>query len=91
MSLKQNGILKMTFVDSQLRVMWVYEFQTKANSYEDICWVSVWSYVRFGVSNKSEFWWRHLLSLSLKLSKSTSFKQNRIPMKTFVESVFEVM
>ena len=31
------------------------------------------------------------LSLSLKLSKSRSFKQNRIPMKTFVESQLEVM
>ena len=31
------------------------------------------------------------LSLSLKLCKSRSFKQNRIPMKTFVESQLEVM
>ena len=35
MSLKQNRILKMTFVESQFGIMWVYEFQTKANSYED--------------------------------------------------------
>ena len=28
------------FVDSQFEVMYVYEFQTKANSYVDICSVS---------------------------------------------------
>ena len=71
--------------------MRVYEFQTKARSCEDISWVSVLSYVSLWVWNKSKFLWRHLLSLSLKLSKSTSFKQNRIPMKTFLESDFEVM
>ena len=32
MSLKQNRILKMTFVDSEFGVMWVYEFLPKGNS-----------------------------------------------------------
>ena len=90
-SFKQNLILMNTFVESQFEVIYVYEFQTKANSYEDICWVSVWSYVSLWLSNKSEFWWRHLLSLSLKLCKFMSFKQKRILMKTFVEPHFEVM
>ena len=31
----------MTFVESQFGVMSVYEFITKANSYEDICSVPV--------------------------------------------------
>ena len=44
-----------TFVESQFEGMYVYEFQTKPNSYEKICWVSVWSYVSLSVSNKSEF------------------------------------
>ena len=91
MSLKQNGILKITFVDSQLRVMWVYEFQTKANSSEDICWVSVWSYVRFGVSSKSKLLWRRLLRLRLELCKFMSFKHRWILMETFVESQFGIM
>ena len=90
-SFKPKQILTKTFVESQFEIIQVYEFQTKANSYEDICWVSLWSYVSLWVSNKIELLWRHLLSLSLKWSKSTSFKQNRIPIKTFVESVFEVM
>ena len=88
---KQNRILIKTFVESQFEVMQVYEFQTKANSYEDICWVSVWTYLNFWLSNKSKFLWRHLLSLSLKLSNFTSFKQKPILMKTFVESHFQVM
>ena len=91
MSFKPKWILLKTFFESQFQVIYVYEFQTKANSYEDICWVSVWSYVSLWVSNKSEFLWRYFLSLSLKLSKFTSFKENRILIKTFVESQFEVM
>ena len=90
-SFKQKLILMKTFVRCQFEVIQGYEFQTNANSYEDICWVSVWSYLSLWVSNKSEFWWRHLLSLSLKLCKFTSFKQKRIFMKTFAESQFEVM
>ena len=91
MSLKQNPILMKTFVESQFEVIWVDEFQTKANSYEHICWVSVWTYVSLSLSNKSEFLWRHLLRLSLNLSKFMSFKQKPIFMKTFLESHFEVM
>ena len=91
MSLKQNRILKMTFVDSEFGVMWVYEFLPKGNSYEDICWVSIWSYVRFGVSSNSELLWRRLLSLRLELCKFMSFKQRWILMETFVESQFRVM
>ena len=34
-----------TFVESQFEVIYVYEFQTKANADEDICRVSVWSYI----------------------------------------------
>ena len=30
-----------TFVESQFEGFQVYEFQTKPNSYEDICWDSV--------------------------------------------------
>ena len=37
MSFKQKGTLMQTFVESQFEVMYVYEFQTKANSYEGIC------------------------------------------------------
>ena len=29
------------FIESQSEVLLVYEFQTKANSYEDFCWASV--------------------------------------------------
>ena len=88
---EQKRILTKAFVDSQFEVMEVYEFQTKANSYEDICWVSVLSYLSLQVSNKTEFFWRHFLSLSLKLSKITCFKQNRIFMKTFFKFQFEVI
>ena len=34
---KQKRILTKAFAESQFEVMEVYEFQTKANSYEDIC------------------------------------------------------
>ena len=91
MSFKEKRILMNTFADTQFEVNQVYEFQTNANSYEDICWVSVWSYVSLWVSNKSGFLWRHLLSLSLKLCKLMSFKQTRILMKTFAASYFEVL
>ena len=41
MSFKQNPIVMKTFLESQFEVMSVYEFQTKAKSYEDIGWASV--------------------------------------------------
>ena len=91
MSFKQKRILINKFVDSQLELLLVYEFQTKAYSSEDICWASVWSYLILWVWNKNEFWWRHLLSLSLNLSRFTSFKPRRILMKAFVESKFKVL
>ena len=91
MSFKQKRILMKPFVEAQFEVIEVYEFQTKLNSYEDTCWVSVWSYVSLWVLNESDFSWRHLLSLSLKLSMFMSFKQQRILIKTFVESQFEDM
>ena len=90
-SFKHQRIFMKTFVESQFEVMLVCEFQTKANFYEDICWASVWSNVNLWVSNKSELWWRHLFSLTLRWSKFTSFKQNGILMKTFVESQTEVI
>ena len=90
-SFKQNRTSVKTFVEPQFEVMLVYEFQTKGNSYEDICSVPVWSYLSLRVSNKREFLWRHLFNLNLKLSKFTSFQQKQILMKTFVESQFEVM
>ena len=89
-SFKQNQTYMKTFVEPQFEVMLVYEFQTKAISYEGICWVSVWSYLSLRGLNKSEFLWRHLLSLSLKLCKFMSFKQKRILMNKFVESQFQV-
>ena len=91
MSFKQKRILMKTFAEAQFRVMSVYEFHTNATSSEDICWVSVLSYLRLRVANERGFLWRHLLSFSLKLSKITSFKHDRIFMKTFVHSQFEVM
>ena len=91
MSFKEKGILMKTFLESQFEVMPVYEFQTKASFDEDVCWPSVWSYVSLWVSNRSDFLWRLLLSVRLKLSKFRSFKQKRILMKTFVESRFEAM
>ena len=89
-SLKQNRILIKTFVETQFEVILVCDFQTKANSYEDIFWASVWSYVSSWVSNKSEPLWRHLLTLSLKLFKFMSFKGKQILMNKF-ESQFKVM
>ena len=91
MSFKQKRILPKTFFRSQFKVTKVSEFQTKANSYEDYCWVSVWSYVSLRVSNKSEFLWRHLLSVSLKLCKFMTFKQKRFLLKAFVECQVEVI
>ena len=91
MSFTPKRILMKTFVDSQFENIYVYEFQTNANSDEDICWVSVWSYLSLRVSNKNELLWRHLVTLSLKLCKFTSFKEKRIPMKTFVQCQFEVI
>ena len=37
MSFNQKRILMNKFVESQCEVLLVYEFQTKVNSYEDIC------------------------------------------------------
>ena len=91
MSFKPKWILLKTFFESQFEVIYVYEFQTKANSYEDICLVSFWSDVSLWIWNQSEFSWTHLLSLSLKLFKFMSFKQNRTLMKTFLGIQFEVM
>ena len=91
MSFIHKRILMNKFVVSHFEVMYVYEFQKKGNSYEDICSVSVWTYVSLPVSNKREFLWRYLLSLSLKLSKFTSIKQKRILMNPFAELQFEVM
>ena len=90
-SFKKQRMLMKKFFRSQFKVTKVYEFQTKANSYEDICWVSAWSYQNLRVSNKSEFLWRHLLSLILKLCRFMSFKKKWILMKTFVHPQFEVM
>ena len=91
MSFKIKGILMKTFVDSQFRVMSFHEFHTNGNSSEDICWVSVLSYLSLRVSNKREILWRHFLCLSSKFSRFTSLKHQQIFMKTFVESQFEVM
>ena len=91
MSFKEKRILMKTFLESQFRVMWVYEFQTKRISSQDICWVSVWSYSSLRILNKTDFLWWPLVSLSLKLCKFMSFKQNRVLMKTFAESQFGVM
>ena len=91
MSFKQKRILMEAFVESQFEVIYVYEFQIKANWYEDICWASIWSYVTLWVENKSEFLRSQLSSLTLELCKFMSFKQKRILMKTFVESQFGVM
>ena len=91
MSFKQKRIILNKFVECQFEVLLVYEFKSKANSYEDIGWVYVWSYVCLWVSNKSEFFWINCLSLSLKYCKFMSFKQKLILMKTFLESQFEVM
>ena len=37
MNFKQKLILMKTFLESQFEVMEVYEFQTKVNSYADVC------------------------------------------------------
>ena len=86
MSFKEKWIFVQTFVESQFQVMYLYEIQTKANSYADICWVLVWNYVSLWISHKTDFLWRHLLSHSFQLSKFTSFKQRRILIKTFFVS-----
>ena len=114
LSFKQKQILTDTFFRSEFKVTKLSQFQSKANSYEDICWVSfwsyvglwvwnkansyinvcwasVWSYVSLWISHQCEFLRRHLLGLSLKLSRFTTFKQNRILIKTYIESQFEVM
>ena len=90
-SFKKMRIFTKTLLESQFQVMRVHEFQTKANSYEDICWASVSSYVSFWVSNKSELWWRHLFSLTFKFFTFMSLKPKEILTKTFVESQFQVM
>ena len=90
MSFKPKLILMKTFLQSQFEVVEVYEFQTKVNSYADVCWLAVWSYLSLCVSTKTEFLWRHFLSLSLKLCNFRSFKQNRILMNKFLESQFGV-
>ena len=41
MSFKQERILMKTFVAPHFEVIQLYEFQTKANFYKDISWVSV--------------------------------------------------
>ena len=88
-SFKKKRILMKKFVESQFEVIYVYDFRTKANSNEDICWVSVWSYLYLWVSNNSEFLWRHLQSLTLELCEFMSFIQKGILLKTFVESQFK--
>ena len=90
-SFKQKRILLKTFGETQFEVIQLYEFQTKASSYEDISWVSVWSYVGLWLWNKSEFSWRCFLSLSLKWYKFMNFISKRFFMKAFVESQFEVI
>ena len=86
MIFKRKPILLKIFVESQFEVIYVDEFQTEANSDEDICWVSGWSYVSLWIWNQSEFSWRHSWSLSLKLYKFMSWKQKWILMKAFVGS-----
>ena len=41
MTFKQKRTLMKAFVKSQFEVMEVYEFQTKANSDENLCWLLV--------------------------------------------------
>ena len=91
MSFKRKWILIETFVGPLFGLMWVYEFQTKENSSEDIFWGSVSSYVNLWVSNKNEFLWINMLTLILKLLNFVKFKQKRILMKTFADSQFQVM
>ena len=47
MSFKQKRILMNKFFESQFELMNVLEFQAMANSYEDICWASVWIWCMF--------------------------------------------
>ena len=91
MRFKPKKILIKTFVETQFEVIYVFEFQTKANSYKHICWVPAWSCVSLWVSNKIELLWRHLVNLSLKLCKFMRFKPKQMLIKTFVETQFEVM
>ena len=91
MSFKPKRILMKTFVEDQFEVMYVYEFQTKANSHEGICCVSVWSYLSWRALNKGEFLWTYLLSLSLNLCKFMSFKPKSILMRTFFNSQFNIL
>ena len=90
-SYKPRQIRVKTILEPKFEVMLVYESQTKAISHEGICWDSVWSYLSLRGLNNSEFLWRHLLSLSLKLCKFMSFKKRRIREKTFLDPQFEVM
>ena len=80
-----------TFVESQFEVLSVNEVETEANFYEDISWASVCSCVSLWVSNKSQFLWRDILGLSLKLHNSINFEPKWLLLKTYVESQFEVM
>ena len=91
MSFKQKWILVQTFVHLQSEVMYVYEFQTKANSHEGICCVSVWSYLSWRALNKGEFLSTYFLSLSLKLCTFMSFKPKSILMRTFFNSQFNIL
>ena len=91
MSFKPKWILPKTFFQSQCEVLYVYQFQTKGNSYQDICSVPVCSYLSLRVSNNSESLSRHLLSLSLKLYKFMSFKQKEFLLKAFVECQVELI
>ena len=75
-SYKPRQIRVKTILEPKFEVMLVYESQTKAISHEGICWHSVWSYLSLRGLNKSEFLWRHLLSLSLKLCKFMRFNKS---------------
>ena len=72
---KPKPILLKAFFESQFEVIYGYDSQPKVNSYDDIFWVSVWSYVSLWIWNQSEFSWNDSLSLSLKLYKFMSWKQ----------------
>ena len=50
MSFQEKRILMNKFVESQFEVMYVYEFPTKENYFEDNFWVSDWSYLSLRVS-----------------------------------------
>ena len=90
MSFKQKRFLVKAFAECQVEFIYVYEFQTKVDSYEGISWASFWNFLSLWVSNKSQFWWRHLLNFGLKISKLKSFKEKRILIKKFVKCQFEV-